>query len=1292
MRTVNRSRAGRLLLLPLTAALLSSGSASARLPEPNHVFYGTATRNGEAVAVGEVSVRLDEGSGDLAQFVLGSDPKIGDRYVLRIPIDAVDPRDPGTARPGDTVRFYLDGVPAGTGTVGERGEVQRIDLDPVNGGLPTLSIGDLSLYEGNAGTTAFSFTVTMSAPLGQDVTFKWGTAPGTATAGIDYISVPTTTDGTIAAGNTTATLTVQVNGETFQEDNETFLVNLSNVSANATIFDGQAVGTILDDDRPPAISIADVQVLEGDSGLAAAVFHLTTTRPIAQPVTVNFATANNTATTANNDYQPASGLATFAPSTTATTVTVQVVGDNVNEEDETFFLNLSGASVNATIADNQATGTIYDDDGFLTFIEAESLALVEALYGVSGLAVSPDGAHLYATGQYDDAIAVFTRNATTGALTFVEVLHDGDAQVPLTIDGLDGAESVAVSPDGAHAYVAGFNDGAVAVFARNPSTGQLTYLETHKDASLGGTASGLLGASTVILSADGGDLYVAGFTSDAVAHFKRDTVVASPTYGKLTFQAAVVDGGVQGPLTINGLDGAASVRLSPGGNHLYVAGAVDKAVAVFSRDGGTGALTFVEAKVDGQAGVNGLDGVNNLAVSVDGKNVYATGAGEDALAVFSRNDATGALTFQNMLVDGVNGIDGLDGVSSVQVSYDGRYVYAGGYLDDSLDVFGRDAVTGDLTLLERHRNGFGGETGLARVVELAVSADDQHIYGAGQNDDAIAVFMRDAIAPLGPTSLTSPSHTVSVFSNDPTVDIAWSGASDNPGGSGLAGYSIVFDNLALTNPDGTIEVPQTLAVSYGATSPPLPDGTSFWFHLRACDLAGNCSLTQHLGPFFIDSTVPGNPAAILSTSHLLAPALNTDRTIDMSWSAASDNLSGVDGYSFYFDSLAAATCDQTKDAEETTLSTTSASLADGSWYFHLCTRDNAGNWSASATAGPYIIEAAPPQAIAIETVADTDDGVLSAGEQTVTPITQIVVTFSEPVADPVGNSDPDDVTNPANYQLIRPGPDGVFQTVSCIAVGGDDVKTLPTAVDYLAASRTAIARYDSNTSLPAAHYRLLVCGSTSILDLAGNALDGDANGTGGDDRIVPFEVLSEDLLHNPNFDSTISGWTTLPATPGVVHFDADDSDGWAVSGSVLMEFVSGTPAYGVSQCVPVADTSDYVLGGRVLTDSPSATAPTAFGQVQYFSSTNCTTGTLGAEVLGGVVAGDTGGVWEELPELPHSPPAGARSAYVSFLAVSGAAPSFATSFDTLQFRVEVGGLFADGFESGDSSLWSATAP
>ncbi len=1286
-----KRRHGLVLVLLLLAAAAGTRPAPAKLSEPSHLFYGAVTVNGAPISSGSVSVRLESTGEELATYQVGSDDQIGDRYVLRVPIDAVDPRDAGTARPGDAVEFFIDGVPSGSGVVGERGVVQLLDLDPLNGGLPTISIADLGLYEGNSGTTIFQFTVTLSAAAGDDVTFQWGTAAGTATGGIDFVEVPPTTVATIAAGDLTTTLSVSVNGDTFQEDNETFFVNLSDPSPNAVIFDGQALGTILDDDRPPAISIADAQAFEGDAGTTEAVFHLTTTRPIAGTVTVNWATADGTATVADNDYQAASGVATFAPNTTSTTVSVQVVGDLDDESDETFLVNLSGASANSTIADGQAVGTIFDDDGFLTFVEAEDLTLVESLFGVSGLAVSPDGANLYATGQYDDAVAVFDRDPVSGALTHVETLHDGDVQVPLVIDGLDGAEAVTVSPDGAHVYVVGYNDAAVAVFARDAGTGTLTFQEEMKDSSLGGTADNLLGASALTLSPDGSHLYVASFTDDAVAIFSRDTNPASPTYGQLTYLGAVRDGDVQGPLTVNGLDGAKWLRLSPTGTHLYVAAAVDKAVSVFTRNAVTGALTFVQAKIDGQGGVNGLDGASSVAVSVDGRNVYVTGATENAIAVFGRNDATGALTFQTMHVDGVDGVDGLAGAESVAVSYDGRYVYVAGFLDDALLAFARDAVTGNLTPLELHRDGVGGEDGLARVTELAVSADDQHVYGAGLNDDAIAVFMRDSLAPSPPTTLQSPSHTPGVYSNDPTVDITWSGASDNPGGSGMAGYSIVFDATALTNPDTTIEIPQGTDPHF-TTSPPLPDGTSFYFHLRACDLAGNCSLAQHLGPFFIDTTPPTNPVAILSTSHSVGVP-SADRTIDMSWSAATDGASGVDGYSILFDALASTACDQVKDVEETTLSTTSASLADGTWYFHLCTRDNAGNWSSAAHAGPYIVEAAPPTVLSVETVADTDDGLLLPGEQTTTPITQLVVTFSEPVYDPVGNSDPDDVTNPANYQLLRPGTDGVFQTVSCVALLGDDVLVPTNSVLYFAATRTAVAKLNGGNALQEGAYRLLVCGSTSIVDLAPapNPLDGNGDGTGGDDLVLEFSVLATDLLVNPNFDSGLGGWIPQPPATGAVRFDADDADGWAVSGSVIMEHEAGTQVYAVSQCVPVVQGLGYVFGGRARVASPVTTDPQTFAQAQYYGSTNCTVPPLG-QVAGPVVVGDGGGVWADLGVGTTTAPAGAQSAYVSFLVLAGAAPDFDVSFDRVYFEHEVGVIFDDGFESGDTAQWSSTVP
>jgi hypothetical protein len=85
---------------------------------------------------------------------------------------------------------------------------------------------------------------------------------------------------------------------------------------------------------------------------------------------------------------------------------------------------------------------------------------------------------------------------------------------------------------------------------------------------------------------------------------------------------------------------------------------------------------------------------------------------------------------------------------------------------------------------------------------------------------------------------------------------------------------------------------------------------------------------------------------------------STDPTIDVSWSASTDVGSGLDGYGYVFDNSPAWTCDQVKDVEEGVTTATSASLAPGSWYVHVCARDNAGNWSSAAHAGPYTIATA----------------------------------------------------------------------------------------------------------------------------------------------------------------------------------------------------------------------------------------------------------------------------------------------------------------------------------------------
>jgi uncharacterized repeat protein (TIGR01451 family) len=114
--------------------------------------------------------------------------------------------------------------------------------------IPLLSVNDVSQNEGNSGTTTFAFTVTSSrpAPAG-GITFDIATADGTATAGSDYVA-RSLTGQSMPAGQTSYTFNVSVSGDTLAEPNETFLVNISNVSANAGVNDGQGQGTIQNDD------------------------------------------------------------------------------------------------------------------------------------------------------------------------------------------------------------------------------------------------------------------------------------------------------------------------------------------------------------------------------------------------------------------------------------------------------------------------------------------------------------------------------------------------------------------------------------------------------------------------------------------------------------------------------------------------------------------------------------------------------------------------------------------------------------------------------------------------------------------------------------------------------------------------------------------------------------------------------------------------------------------------------------------------------------------------------------
>lgn len=225
---------------------------------------------------------------------------------------------------------------------------------------PHMSVGDVTLDEGNTGFKEAVFTVLLSAPATSEVTVRYATADGTAVGGMDYTPVSGTL--TFAAGDDAAEVRVAVVGDVAVESDETFNLTLSSPSG-ATLDTAVATGTILNDDAAqelPEISITGAAVTEGGTGTTEAAFTVTLSRAGAVPVSVSYTTVDGSAE-AGSDYIAASGTLLFSPGQTQKTVNVTVLGDDAVESDEYFGLRLSAPS-GATLAVLTANGRILNDD------------------------------------------------------------------------------------------------------------------------------------------------------------------------------------------------------------------------------------------------------------------------------------------------------------------------------------------------------------------------------------------------------------------------------------------------------------------------------------------------------------------------------------------------------------------------------------------------------------------------------------------------------------------------------------------------------------------------------------------------------------------------------------------------------------------------------------------------------------------------------------------------------------------------------------------------------------------
>ena len=449
-----------------------------------------------------------------------------------------------TVEPNETFVVNLSG--ATNAVIGDaQGQATLTNDDAA---ASSLSINDVSLTEGNSGTKAATFTVTLAPASTQSVTVAYATANGTATAGSDYVAASGTL--TFAAGVTTQTIAVSIIGDTTIEPDETVQVNLSSAT-NAVIGDPQAVATVTNDDLP-SLAINDVSVTEGNSGTRTATFTVTLAPASTQPVTVAYATANGTAT-AGSDYVATSGTLTLAAGITTQTIAVTVTGDTTVEPDESFVVNLSGPA-NAVIGDAQGQATVTNDDAVGSSLSINDVNVAE---GNSGTRTATFTVTLAPASTQPVTVAYATANgtaaagsdyvATSGTLTFAPGVTTQVIMVTIASDTtVEADETVLVNLTGASNAVIGDAQGVATLTNDDAVPSSLTINDVSVTEGNSGTKAATF--TVTLTPASTQPVTVAYATANGTATAGSDYVATS---GTLTFAAGVTTQVIMVTLTVD---------------------------------------------------------------------------------------------------------------------------------------------------------------------------------------------------------------------------------------------------------------------------------------------------------------------------------------------------------------------------------------------------------------------------------------------------------------------------------------------------------------------------------------------------------------------------------------------------------------------------------------------------------------------------------------------------------------------------------------------------------------------
>lgn len=347
-----------------------------------------------------------------------------------------------------------------------------------------------------------------------------------------------------------------------------------------------------------------------------------------------------------------------------------------------------------------------------------------------------------------------------------------------------------------------------------------------------------------------------------------------------------------------------------------------------------------------------------------------------------------------------------------------------------------------------------------------------------------------------------------------------------------------------------------------------------------------------------------------------------------------------------------------------------------------------GNYLASSAAASHqVLDVEPPVVSLVDASPDTGNGMLAPCESTPVRVEALELVFSEPLRT---GGDADAADNPNNYLLLAAGDDLSLSTVACGPPAGDDLALALASVIYLPDTPQASQSTVSLTlgrRLEDGAYRLVAC--ATIADVAGNPLDGDADGTGGDDFALDFRVATSNLLTNSHFDCDLEDWWAMPAGTSQITHSEVDADGAEHSGTGLLGNTGGL-VLSLGQCIaPASDlTGNYQLSARLRVDALPGIDAGIVRACDFFDNATCEGTPISMESASDLLP-DTASGFVERAHTFDVPP-GTLSVFCDI--TSGSADSSGWDLYVDQLILQITPIFRDGFESGDLSAWTELVP